>query len=108
NHCPDGTAVNWRVMQSHKPVAVGSFVGVGGGSTNHFETMPLGVKLTGRDSEPDGADVQFDWNINGVPFRYSVRRDPNCWPLARRSACRQVMGDLYVFAQPWAEMPMEE
>jgi hypothetical protein len=40
--------------------------------------MPLGIKLTGRDSEPDGADVQFDWNINGVPFRYSVRRDPNC------------------------------
>jgi hypothetical protein len=65
-------------MQSNKPVAVGSFVAVGGGSTNHFETMPLGVKLTGRDTEPDGADVQFDWNINGVPFRYSVRRDPNC------------------------------
>jgi len=78
NHFPDGTPVNWRVMQSNKPVAVGSFVAVGGGSINHFETMPLGVKLTGRDSEPDGADVQFDWNINGVPFRYSVRRDPNC------------------------------
>jgi hypothetical protein len=78
NHFPDGTPVNWRVLQSGKPVAVGSFVAQGGGSTNHFETANLGVKLEGRDAHPDGADVQFDWSINGVPFRYSVRRDPNC------------------------------
>jgi MYXO-CTERM domain-containing protein len=78
NHFPDGTLLNWKVTQSRKPVAAGSFVTQGGGSTNHSETVPLGVKLEGRDSEPDGADVQFDWNINGVPFRYSVRRDPNC------------------------------
>ena len=78
NHFPDGTPVNWRVMQSRKPVAVGSFVAAGGGSTNHYETANLGVKLEGRDAHPDGADVQFDWSINGVPFRYSVRRDPNC------------------------------
>ena len=78
NHFPDGTPVNWKVTQSRKPVAVGSFVAQGGGSTNHFETAALGVKLEGRDAHPDGADVQFDWSINGVPFRYSVRRDPNC------------------------------
>ena len=78
NHFPDGTLLNWKVTQSHKPVAAGSFITQGGGSTNHYETVPLGIKLQGRDSEPDGADVQFDWNINGVPFRYSVRRDPNC------------------------------
>jgi hypothetical protein len=78
NHFPEGTLLNWRVTQGHKPVAAGSFITQGGGSTNHYETVPLGVKLQGRDSEPDGADVQFDWNINGVPFRYSVRRDPNC------------------------------
>ena len=78
NHFPDGTLLNWRVTQGHKPVAAGSFITQGGGSTNHYETVPLGIKLQGRDSEPDGADVQFDWNINGVPFRYSVRRDPNC------------------------------
>jgi hypothetical protein len=78
NHFPDGTPVNWRVLQSRKPVAVGSFVAQGGGSTNHFETAALGVKLEGRDAHPDGADVQFDWSINGVPFRYAVRRDPNC------------------------------
>jgi hypothetical protein len=78
NHFPDGTPVNWRVLQDHKPVAVGSFVAQGGGSTNHFETASLGLKLEGRDTHPDGADVQFDWSINGVPFRYSVRRDPNC------------------------------
>ena len=51
----------------------GRFVTKGGGSTNHFETVPLGVKLEGRDTQPDGADVQFDWMINDVPFRYSVR-----------------------------------
>jgi MYXO-CTERM domain-containing protein len=78
NHFPDGTPVNWKVTQSRKPVAVGSFVAEGGGSTNHFETAVLGVKLEGREAHPDGADVQFDWSINGVPFRYSVRRDPNC------------------------------
>jgi hypothetical protein len=78
NHFPDGTPVNWRVLQDHKPVAVGSFVAQGGGATFHFETASLGLKLEGRDTHPDGADVQFDWSINGVPFRYSVRRDPNC------------------------------
>jgi hypothetical protein len=78
NHFPEGVGLNWKVTQSRKPVAAGSFVTEGGGSTNHYETVALGVKLQGRDSEPDGADVQFDWNINGVPFRYSVRRDPNC------------------------------
>ncbi len=78
NHFPDGTPVNWRVTQSRKPVAVGSFVAEGGGSTNHYETANLGQKLEGRDTHPTGADVQFDWSINGVPFRYSVRRDPNC------------------------------
>jgi hypothetical protein len=69
NHFPDGTPVNWKVTQSRKPVAVGSFVAQGGGSTNHFETAALGLKLEGRDAHPDGADVQFDWSINGVPFR---------------------------------------
>jgi LPXTG-motif cell wall-anchored protein len=78
NHFPDGTLVNWRVTQSRKPVAVGSFVAAGGGSTNHYENANLGQKLEGRDTHPTGADVQFDWSINGVPFRYSVRRDPNC------------------------------
>src|SRR5689334_717 len=63
NHFPDGTLLNWKVTQSHKPVAAGSFLTQGGGSTNHYETVPLGIKLQGRDSEPDGADVQFDWNI---------------------------------------------
>ena len=58
--------------------ASGSFVTKGGGSTRNVETVPLGAKLEGRDAQPDGADVQFDWTVNGVPFRYSVRRDPNC------------------------------
>jgi hypothetical protein len=78
NHFPEGVDLRWRVTQNRIPVAVGTFRTQGGGSTNHFETVPLGVKLEGRDTQPDGADVQFDWTINDVPFRYSVRRDPNC------------------------------
>ena len=78
NHFPEGVDLRWRVTQNRVPVAVGRFVTKGGGSTNHFETVPLGVKLEGRNTQPDGADVQFDWTINDVPFRYSVRRDPNC------------------------------
>ena len=78
NHFPEGTELRWRVTQNRLTAAAGSFVAKGGGSTNHVETIPLGVKLDGRQTQPDGADVQFDWSINGVPFRYSVRRDPNC------------------------------
>ena len=78
NHFPEGVDLRWQVTQNRIPVAVGSFRTQGGGSTNHFETITLGVKLEGRDTQPDGADVQFDWTINDVPFRYSVRRDPNC------------------------------
>jgi hypothetical protein len=78
NHFPEGTELRWQVTQNRISAAAGSFVTQGGGSTNHVETIPLGVKLEGRQTMPDGADVQFDWAINGVPFRYSVRRDPNC------------------------------
>ena len=78
NHFPEGTPLRWRVTQDRVVAAAGEFVAKGGGSTNHFETVPLGVKLEGREAHPDGADVEFDWSINGVPFKYSVRRDPNC------------------------------
>jgi hypothetical protein len=78
NHFPEGTPLRWRVTQNRTLAATGDFVAKGGGSTNHVETIPLGVKLQGRDLLPDGADVDFEWSINGVPFRYSVRRDPNC------------------------------
>ena len=78
NHFPEGTELRWAVTQARVPAAAGSFVTKGGGSTNHVETVPLGVKLEGRQTQPDGADVQFDWSVNGVPFRYSVRRDTNC------------------------------
>jgi len=78
NHFPEGTPLRWRVSQNRALAATGDFVTKGGGSTNHLETIPLGVKLQGRDLLPDGADVEFEWSINGVPFRYSVRRDPNC------------------------------
>jgi hypothetical protein len=78
NHFPEGTELRWRINQNQVEAARGSFVTKGGGSTNHVETVTLGVKLIGREQQPDGADVQFDWAVNGVPFGYSVRRDPNC------------------------------
>jgi hypothetical protein len=78
NHFPEGTELRWRINQNQVEAARGSFVTKGGGSTNHVETITLGVKLIGRELQPDGADVQFDWAVNGVPFGYSVRRDPNC------------------------------
>ena len=58
--------------------ATGYFLTTGGGSTAHLETIRLGIDLANGDGNADGADVQFDWSINGVPFRYSVRRDTNC------------------------------
>jgi hypothetical protein len=78
NHFPEGTELRWRVNQNQVESASGSFVTKGGGSTNHVETITLGVKLIGRELQPDGADVLFDWAVNGVPFGYSVRRDPHC------------------------------
>jgi hypothetical protein len=35
--------------------------------------LPLGVHL---EPDPGSVDVEFTWAIGGVPFRYSVRRDP--------------------------------
>ncbi len=73
NYFPEGTVVYWRIAQSAHPAAGGEFVTDGGGSTYHFVTLPLGVEL---EPNPDGADVHFTWAIGGVPFQYSVRRDP--------------------------------
>jgi hypothetical protein len=73
NYFPEGTVVYWRVAQRAHPAAAGEFVTDGGGSTYHFVTLPLEVEL---EPDPDGADVHFTWAIGGVPFQYSVRRDP--------------------------------
>jgi hypothetical protein len=73
NYFPEGTVVYWRVAQHARPAAAGEFVTDGGGNTYHFVTLPLGVEL---EPDPDGADVHFTWAIGGVPFQYSVRRDP--------------------------------
>ena len=70
---PEGTEVRWRVAQGGATVASGAFVAEGGGSLQHFETLPLEVTLR---PDPDGADVHFTWTIGDVPFAYDVRRDP--------------------------------
>ena len=74
---PEGCVLEWKVTQSRSVAATGYFV-TKGGDVEHFQTIPLGLKLEGRSAVPDGADAQFDWKIDGAPFRYSVRRDPNC------------------------------
>jgi hypothetical protein len=72
SYFPEGTVVRWLVKQGATVAATGEFVTRGGGNTNHFVTITLGV-----EAEPNrDADVDFTWEIGGVPFGYAVRRDP--------------------------------
>jgi hypothetical protein len=72
NYFPEGTDLNWQVRQGTL-FAHGRFATNGGGSLYHYVTLPLGVHL---EPDPGSVDVEFMWTIGGVPFRYSVRRDP--------------------------------
>ena len=72
NYFPEGTLVHWQVAQRTRAPVAGEFVTDGGGSTYHFVDIALGGEL---EPNPDGADVIFTWDIGGVPFHYSVRRD---------------------------------
>ena len=73
SYFPEGTVVRWLVRQGATVAATGEFTTRGGGNTNHFVTILLGVEL---DPNRDSADVDFTWEIGGVPFGYAVRRDP--------------------------------
>jgi hypothetical protein len=73
NYFPEGTQVHVRIAQRARAAVVGEFVTEGGGAIYHFVTVPLETEL---EANPDGADVYFTWDIGGVPFQYSVRRDP--------------------------------
>jgi len=72
NYFPEDTNLQWQVRQGTL-FAHGQFPTNGGGNMYHYVTLPLGVKL---EPGPASVDVQFTWAISGVPFRYSVRRDP--------------------------------
>jgi hypothetical protein len=72
NYFPEGTDLHWQVRQGSL-FAHGRFATNGGGSLYHYVTLPLGVHL---EPDPGSVDVEFMWTIGGVPFRYSVRRDP--------------------------------
>lgn len=72
NYFPEGTDLHWQVRQGSL-FARGRFATNGGGSLYHYVTLPLGVHL---EPDPGSVDVEFSWTIEGVPFRYSVRRDP--------------------------------
>jgi hypothetical protein len=72
NYFPEGTVVSWKVSQRRAPRATGEFITNGGGSRYHFVTAPFDTRL----AESDAADVLFTWTIGDVPFRYSVKRDP--------------------------------
>ena len=79
NHFPEGTTLRWRVTQNRIPVAGGQLRHQGRREHQPLRDDPARRRSSrGATTQPDGADVQFDWTINGVPFRYSVRRDPNC------------------------------
>jgi type 1 fimbria pilin len=72
NYFPEDTDLHWQVRQGSL-FAHGRFPTNGGGNMYHYVTLPLGVHL---EPAPAAVDVQFTWSIGGVPFRYSVRRDP--------------------------------
>jgi hypothetical protein len=73
SYFPDGTVVLWRVRQSATSGSNGEFVADGGGRAIHFVTIPLGSAL---EADAGGVDVEFNWEIAGVPFGYSVTRAP--------------------------------
>lgn len=73
NYFPEGTLVHVRIAQRARASVMGEFVTDGGGAIYHFVTVPLETEL---EPNPEGADVYFTWDIGGVPFQYSVRRDP--------------------------------
>jgi hypothetical protein len=72
NYFPEGADLHWQVRQGRN-FAHGQFSTSGGGSLYHFVMLPLGVHL---EPDPGSVDIEFTWTIGGVPFRYSVRRDP--------------------------------
>ncbi|HTK16569.1 MAG TPA: LecA/PA-IL family lectin [Acidimicrobiia bacterium] len=72
NYFPEDTDLHWQVRQGSL-FAHGRFPTNGGGNMYHYVTLPLGLRL---EPAPAAVDVQFTWAIGGVPFRYSVRRDP--------------------------------
>ena len=72
NYFPEDTDLHWQVRQGSL-FAHGQFPTNGGGNMYHYVTLPLGVHL---EPAPAAVDVQFTWALGGVPFRYSVRRDP--------------------------------
>jgi LPXTG-motif cell wall-anchored protein len=72
NYFPEDTNLHWQVRQGSL-FAHGQFPTNGGGNMYHYVTLPLGIRL---EPAPAAVDVQFTWAIAGVPFKYSVRRDP--------------------------------
>jgi len=71
---PAGTVVSWKVIQSGVTMSTGHFAALGG-SDNHFITQDLGTRL---QASPQMDDVHYSWTINGVGYRYFVRRAPGC------------------------------
>jgi hypothetical protein len=78
---PVGTAVSWRVWQSHgrgtgTPVlARGSFNTLAAANHNHFLSIPLGSTLK---PDPWQTHVVFTRTIGGVTTNYKLERDPGC------------------------------
>jgi heme/copper-type cytochrome/quinol oxidase subunit 2 len=70
---PEGTVVQCRVMHNSTTTATGEFVTNGGGTTQHYVTVPLGTQVT---SALEGVKVQFSWTIGDL-LQYSVTRDPH-------------------------------
>ncbi len=72
SYFPEGVEVQWSIRRGIATRAAGAYVTNGGGDTEHYVSFPVDVA---RDDDRD-TSVEFHWSIDGVPFAYSVRRDP--------------------------------
>jgi hypothetical protein len=71
-HFPGGTVVHYSVKQNGTHFVGGNIV-TQPGKGYHFTTVSLGKYFTAAK-----ADVHFFWKINGVLYRYFVRRSTDC------------------------------
>jgi hypothetical protein len=72
SYFPEGTVVHCRIMHNSATAATGEFVTIGGGTTPHYVTVPLGLEVT---SALEGVKVRFMWTIGDL-LEYSVTREP--------------------------------
>ena len=78
NHFPEGTLGQLRVSQKSGARANRFTRHQGCWQYQPFRDLPAWRQTRRARHQSRRRRRSFDWSINGVPFKYSVRRDPNC------------------------------